>query len=164
MSRKKRLTQAEIDTILSEGKMRCHRCNRVKGLHLFYKSKQSRLGCMLICRVCYRKTQGYKNQRGQHLLRRYDLSLEEYEKLLAVNNGKCWICGGGSTKSLSVDHNHKDGGVRGLLCHPCNQVLGRWKDDPIKASRAMTYLVEDGKLVRDLLGRQPKGSIRKEKE
>jgi hypothetical protein len=76
------------------------------------------------------------------------------------SNNKCWICGGGSTRSLSVDHNHTTGHIRGLLCMPCNRTLGVWRDNPTVADRAADYLRQDGAAVYAILGRQPKGSRR----
>lgn len=77
--------------------------------------------------------------------------------LRGSSKNKCWICGGGSTKNLAVDHNHDDGHVRGLLCQPCNTILGRWNDDPDIVEKALTYLRDNGSVVKNLLGRQPKG-------
>ncbi len=47
----------------------------------------------------------------------YGITKEEYERLLRFQNGVCWICGRQpQTKRLAVDHDHKTGAVRGLLC------------------------------------------------
>ncbi len=61
----------------------------------------------------------------------YGISLEEYNKLLQDSNGICAICNQPETKtlkgkiiSLSIDHNHKTGKIRGLLCYKCNSVIG----------------------------------------
>lgn len=54
------------------------------------------------------------------------------------------ICGGGSTKALAVDHNHKTGEVRGLLCATCNgQLLARGARDSIEIlESAVRYMKE----------------------
>ena len=64
--------------------------------------------------------------------------LELYEK----QDGKCAICGNVSTteRGLHVDHCHKTGVVRGLLCHGCNVTLGNMKDDPEILLKAVEYL------------------------
>jgi hypothetical protein len=74
----------------------------------------------------------------------YKLSKEEatllyYKKL----NGICDICGNPETSKyflLSVDHNHKTGKVRGLLCSNCNNGLGRFKENIIILQNAIEYL------------------------
>jgi hypothetical protein len=55
------------------------------------------------------------------------LSLAEYDALLAAQGGGCAICGNPpKTRRLDVDHDHKSGKVRGLLCHRCNRALPSW--------------------------------------
>ena len=51
----------------------------------------------------------------------------EYDRLLAAQGGGCAICGNPpKTRRLHVDHDHKTGRVRGLLCHRCNRALPDW--------------------------------------
>ncbi|MGW6260343.1 endonuclease VII domain-containing protein [Streptomyces sp. NPDC055085] len=74
----------------------------------------------------------------------------EYEALYRGQNGLCAICerATGKTRRLSVDHDHKccPGGVscgwcvRGLLCRPCNDLLGRARDQREFFARAIRYL------------------------
>lgn len=82
-----------------------------------------------------------------HLQRKFGLSLHEYGQMLIAQNGKCAICGdedggtrNGETKALAVDHDHKTGKVRGLLCEACNQGIGKLKDDPKVLRAAADYL------------------------
>lgn len=72
----------------------------------------------------------------------YGLGPGDYARLLAAQGGKCWICqrSNGKTKRLAVDHHHGSGKVRGILCGPCNQILGRFRDDPAVLIRAAQYL------------------------
>jgi hypothetical protein len=73
---------------------------------------------------------------------------EQYRKLLEQQDGKCAICGtseGHRSKyrqicRLSVDHDHKTGIVRGLLCNNCNRGLGRFKDSAPILEAAVRYL------------------------
>lgn len=53
----------------------------------------------------------------------------------------CWVCG--SNKRLSIDHNHKNGKVRGLLCGKCNIALGLLEDDIFKIKRLAAYIEEN---------------------
>jgi Autographiviridae endonuclease VII len=79
-------------------------------------------------------------------LKRYGISLAEYDALLAKQNGACAICRRRSTRMLCVDHCHVTGMVRGLLCHECNAALGYLKDDQASLVAALAYL---GALSRD---------------
>lgn len=68
-----------------------------------------------------------KEGRRNHVWRCFNLTLEEYDKILNFQEGGCGICGRHpkTTKSLAVDHDHGTGLVRGLLCFFCNKrVLG----------------------------------------
>ena len=72
------------------------------------------------------------------------LTLEEYRELLRRQNGVCAICKRDDSRgSLAVDHCHKTGLVRGLLCRSCNTSLGKMNDDPELLRRAIAYLEND---------------------
>ena len=66
-------------------------------------------------------------------LKKYGLTIEDFESLEKQSNNRCYICGEEETrlvsKKLCVDHCHKTGKVRGLLCNRCNRTLGFLKDD-----------------------------------
>ncbi len=66
-----------------------------------------------------------KASRKHALKKLYGLSLSEFELMKKKQKGKCMVCGVRPVLNLCVDHNHKTGKVRGLLCHPCNLALGR---------------------------------------
>jgi hypothetical protein len=130
-------------------KRRCRTCNREKALHLFYSTPK------WTCKSCFRKTDAYRNQRDRTLREKYQITVDEYEKLLDWNHGRCWICSGRSGgKSLAVGHNHKNGRIRGLLCKRCNGVLARMKDDAGAFWAASIYLDADGAVVNSVLDRQ----------
>ncbi|SRR6266513_3869538 len=80
--------------------------------------------------------------RRKLLKHRYNITPEQYDILLESQDGKCAICGGGPVgrNRLSVDHDHKTGRVRGLLCQNCNMILGNSHDDTNKLQRAIEYL------------------------
>jgi len=65
----------------------------------------------------------YKSDKWKAVMRkyRYNLSQEQYSKLLKDQKGLCAICH--KAKKLYVDHNHKTDKFRGLLCHKCNLLL-----------------------------------------
>ncbi len=64
-----------------------------------------------------------KRARNYQLWYRYGLTQAEYQALRKKQGGKCSICGKKQWK-LRVDHDHKTGKVRGLLCEHCNKMLG----------------------------------------
>lgn len=83
-------------------------------------------------------------QRKSSLKKLYGLSVEQYDTMLIAQNGVCAGCGSdkpfGNCKHFCVDHDHKTGLVRGLLCHKCNRGLGLAKDDIIVLSEMIKYL------------------------
>ena len=81
----------------------------------------------------------------------YDLSLEQFDALLASQGSRCAICGieqpngTGRHAVWNVDHCHKTGAVRGVLCAPCNTAIGQLKDDPELVRAALKYLERHAK-------------------
>ncbi len=85
-------------------------------------------------------------QRAQNLKRLYDMSIGQYEELLASQGGGCAICEelpSGKRRYLCVDHDHVTGKVRGLLCHSCNRGLGLLGDSVELLEKATEYLGTD---------------------
>jgi hypothetical protein len=89
-------------------------------------------------------------------LKRYGISIEEYEALLLAQNDVCAICknpptGNGNNRRLCVDHDHKTGVIRGPLCKMCNTFLGRIKDDPTTISSYLSGSIASlGRMWSDL--------------
>ena len=74
-------------------------------------------------------------------MRKFRITLEQYEELLAEQEGGCAICGRPPRRvSLHVDHDHGTGRVRGLLCFSCNAALGYFGDDGDRLVAAANYL------------------------
>jgi recombination endonuclease VII len=85
-----------------------------------------------------------KQTHDNRVVRVYGLSSGDYDRLYAIQGGKCYICqrATGASKRLAVDHNHVTGEVRGLLCKSCNKdVLGHLRHDIEALQRAIDYLV-----------------------
>ncbi len=79
----------------------------------------------------------------EYLLKsKWGLSLEDYDNMLQKQNGVCAICFEKcrSGRRLAIDHCHKTGKIRGLLCGECNNGIGKLKDDPDLLRRAIKYL------------------------
>lgn len=74
----------------------------------------------------------------------FGITLDEKEELIEFQGGGCicadWTGYNGATRSLSTDHDHRTGVVRGALCKHCNDLLGRVRDDPQYFRRMIAYL------------------------
>jgi hypothetical protein len=81
-------------------------------------------------------------EHARNIARKYGITGEQYLALHKFQGGRCAICrrATGRTRRLCVDHDHKTGKVRGLLCRPCNSMLGHLRDDPDAFRRAALYL------------------------
>lgn len=79
-----------------------------------------------------------RRHKEYHLRRSYGISLDEYEGLVSLYGGKCNICK--EPAKLFVDHCHKGGDVRGLLCLRCNSLLGYARDNVGVLLEAASYL------------------------
>ncbi len=100
--------------------------------------------------AAYQREYRAKNRqlyRDMERQRKFGLTPEEYGKMLLAQGNKCAICGNeetatrlDKTKSLAVDHDHKTGKVRGLLCCECNQGLGKFRDSREMLLSAARYL------------------------
>lgn len=84
----------------------------------------------------------YEEQRVSRI-RSYGITVEEYDAMLSSQGGGCYICGGqtDSKRALDIDHDHRTGKVRGLLCSNHNRALGLLGDDPELLLTAHEYLV-----------------------
>lgn len=80
--------------------------------------------------------------RDAQLKRNYGITLDDYNSMLAGQRGVCAICHGlnQSGKPLHVDHCHKSGVVRGLLCNSCNRGIGYLADDADRLLNAAKYV------------------------
>ena len=70
--------------------------------------------------------------KNAYLLRTYHITLAFFDQLRAFQDYKCASCRRPENMfrtGMAVDHNHKTGEVRGLLCWSCNRLLGRFLDD-----------------------------------
>jgi hypothetical protein len=86
-----------------------------------------------------------------HLRRKYGITQAEYDRMYREQGGVCAICGQSQktsiSKNLFVDHDHKTGRVRALLCTNCNTAIGLMSDDPAIAYNATQYLFEYEQLL-----------------
>jgi len=147
------------DAICSRCKEHCSRCDI-----LLTKETEDKTNAKLNkyhCKKCVSEivsntmgNAGYteSKRRDAFLIRRYGITLNEYEKILAHQNGVCWICGRPPGKTrLHVDHKHRKNDkkrnprevrkdVRGILCWACNSAISKFKDNPELMRKAADYL------------------------
>ncbi len=104
--------------------------------------------CNQVCRNKARSTI-HKTKYRNKVIRSYGITEEDYEQMLEEQDFVCAICGQEETTinpqtsypyPLSIDHNHKTGKVRGLLCKHCNLVLGQIEKRPRIVNSCLTYL------------------------
>ena len=81
-------------------------------------------------------------EHASRIQRVYGITGADYDRLKEAQGGVCAICrrATGATRRLSVDHDHVTGSVRGIVCRPCNDLLGHARDDPAFFDRAAQYL------------------------
>lgn len=101
------------------------------------------------CKPCAKRK--YKSRasqlRANHLQRKFGISLEQYDQMLAEQDGKCAVCGttdpgGNGGSNFHVDHCHITGKIRKLLCRDCNSCLGQAGDDPVLLRKLAGYVEE----------------------
>lgn len=131
----------------------CTKCLLPKDPSEFSANNRSKDGKHVWCKSCVasynrgRKTTAKDKLRIKTTHRKsklkinYQLSVEEYEAMYLVQEGRCAICKREHT--LVVDHNHETGKVRGLLCPGCNHGLGRFRDNIDVLQSAIEYLRKD---------------------
>lgn len=127
----------------------CITCGHKKIKTEFYRQSSKTLKLRTECKLCNNKRRRIwaKNnllkERSFHYKNRYGLSLKDYNLLSKAQRHKCGICSskqGEHKRSLSVDHDHNTGKIRGLLCLHCNTALGGFKDNIDLLDKAKDYL------------------------
>ena len=120
----------------------CSKCRKRKWNSEFNKDKNCSDGLFTQCKEC-RNISGRKYD----LKSRYKITEKDYELMLKSQNRICLICDqpetvklNGDIRQLCVDHNHRTGKVRGLLCSSCNVMLGKAKDDPKILQKGANYI------------------------
>ncbi|MEU8265070.1 endonuclease VII domain-containing protein [Micromonospora sp. NPDC048999] len=121
----------------------CPDCDQVKPLEDFPRTKKAS-GRHSYCKPCHNARGKETAQRlcggtrEYHLRRWYGIGEKEVQELLAEHGGVCAVCGDPDPEH--VDHDHRTGWVRGILCFNCNGGLGQFRDSPARLAGAITYL------------------------
>ena len=124
----------------NKGTYKCKRGHDPK----YYKRGSTGIPNCLLCKQENAAKYRHKDLKLYSLksrVRRYGMSLEDYQKLQDAQKGKCAICESVIVYETShIDHDHKNGKVRGILCKSCNFGLGLLKDSPQILANALKYL------------------------
>jgi arsenate reductase-like glutaredoxin family protein len=136
----------------------CIKCNKEKTEIDFYKSPHTKDKLQSWCKSCHTKimkewqkknpNKYAKHQRNGQLKKKYGISYKELEQMYNEQGGKCSICQckismnvrDGRKERVCVDHNHKSGKVRKLLCRSCNAGVGYFQESEEILRRAIWYL------------------------
>ena len=129
----------------------CPKCGEEKPTDDFYFQRRACKPCVREHQRRFRDSQPDYNH-SRNLQRRYGLSVDEYQTLLANQNFACPICEVEISNTIeykgkrpdAVDHNHETGDVRGILCSMCNLMLGHARENTSILYRAIVYLSERG--------------------
>lgn len=127
--------------------------NPTPGFCVFCKAKLPEFGVKSVvrryCNETCRDKQRELNYQVKYPLRPKwktveNFTIETYNEAFEKQQGKCAICPatepGGKKKRWCVDHDHKTGKFRGLLCWNCNVGLGNFKDSIASLQKAIEYL------------------------
>lgn len=130
---------------------RCSRCRLWLPFSDFPKSKWAIGGLYHACKQCTnedgRRRYSPQKERKRMLRRRYGMTPKQYDQMLADQGGLCKICKRSETRRnnkgeitpLHVDHCHRTGDVRSLLCNNCNIALGMVGEDPELIKAFLAY-------------------------
>lgn len=123
---------------------------KYKKYNLLYKknnAKTIKIKRMIYLNKSTIKKKVSKQKRIVKLRLRYGITVDDYNKMLISQNYRCAICGEKqlNNKKLAVDHCHKTGKVRGLLCRNCNIGIGMLNDNPESLLKAYKYIKHYGK-------------------
>jgi hypothetical protein len=157
----------QIESVRCNGQKICKRCGHYQDIERFY-FRSNKSGRRSICKDCNKKSeikrlpqkvQSWRLRRSKNpsffsqrehessLKTRYGIDKKEYIRLLKLQEYVCAVCLQPETKvirgkiaRLSVDHCHKNGSIRGILCSSCNVFIGLLREDENIMTRAISYL------------------------
>lgn len=117
----------------------CRDCKENKSIDSFHNSLSYVNGYNAICKICYKY---------DWMKKKYNLSKEEFDEMFKCQLEMCDICEtrlniNASSKEdgcICIDHCHKTGKVRGIVCKRCNTAMGFFKDDIKVMKKAIHYL------------------------
>ena len=127
----------------------CMTCREEKLTTDFYVRNNINMVRHSSCKECDKARSRLRHQqnpdrtRNNDLKRNYGITIDEHTQMYEEQDGVCAVCekpGDGKWKKLCVDHDHKTGKVRQLLCRNCNMVLGQVGDNINLLEEMIKYL------------------------
>ena len=125
----------------------CSRCKKIKPVNNFHANSRIKSGLNSWCKNCRREYQqscGKRPDLQQHKLGLkclYNMTVEQYNQMLAEQNGVCFFCKKPELdRRLSVDHNHKTDKIRSLLCRQCNFLVGHVENNIDLVKQILKYI------------------------
>ena len=124
-------------------------CGKEKLATDFYVRNKVTMVRHSVCKECdkirvqNRHKENPERTKNNDLKRLYGITLDEHTQMYEEQNGVCAVCekpGDGKWKKLCVDHDHKTGKVRQLLCRNCNMILGQVDDSINHLGKLTAYL------------------------
>lgn len=129
---------------------KCHKCKIAQPYKNFHSSSHKKGYIAYDCKKCrsesrkkyYNKNRDEISKKAsiKHRMNTYGITEEQYNDILLSQNSLCAICKKPNDKTLHVDHNHKTGKIRGLLCSGCNTGIGFFNEDIDSLTNAVKYL------------------------
>jgi hypothetical protein len=131
----------------------CEKCDEWLPFSKFSKLNRSRDKLQTVCKECqakYSKLITAEKKRDWNIRRIYGITLEQYNRMLEEQCNVCACCGQpetraesrskrGAMRNLYIDHCHKTGDVRSLLCQECNTALGMMDENPDRIQKLKEY-------------------------
>ena len=165
---------AAYDALIASGEKECSSCRETKPLEDFHPRKDTADRLYADCKKCIVQANGERasvkpdTRRAYNLKVNYNITIEEYDAILASQNGKCAVCKRPPRgKKLAVDHDHITKEVRGLLCAGCNlRVIGKHRSSDIFRSAANYIDNPPAKSIvgnREVPGSRPIDKMRKKR-
>jgi hypothetical protein len=119
---------------------RCKPCREA-----YIKSDKYQTSHKAVTKKWQEDNRAYKSEqvREWQYRKKFGITIQEYNVMLAEQNNSCAVCERSQTdfkRKFAVDHDHKTGKVRRLLCDNCNHALGMVNDNPIILQKLILYL------------------------
>ena len=135
----------------------CTKCKKVKSVSEFHKRKRGKknpTGYESSCKQCRKDAAALRRNEIKaylweyNLRTKYGLSLEAFDAMWEIQDGRCAICHRSMTMPMkptkntdvNVDHSHAKNRVRGLLCVRCNRGIGYFEEDVTILLNAVEYI------------------------